>query len=137
LHHDLVPVDEANICTNVTLLKRQTKYISPNIRRFLAPIRRQKGDINGRTIRAKVTLVIASHIRQKQSARVPSERRAEASGKQIRFPHTLYYGDREVALLLKNRERYLSFHAVSELETLNAKSLVIYEREGSGLSPST
>ena len=41
----------------------------------------------------------------------------------------LYYGDREVELLLKNRERRLAFHAVSELEELKAESRVIYERE--------
>ena len=32
-------------------------------------------------------------------------------------------------LLLKNRERRLAFHAVSELEELKAESRVIYERE--------
>jgi hypothetical protein len=58
-----------------------------------------------------------------------SERHAKAAGKQIKFPHTLNYGDREVELLLKNRERRLSFHAVSELEELKAESRVIYARE--------
>jgi len=56
-----------------------------------------------------------------------NKRRADASGKKIVWPHTLYYGLTEVQFLLKSRNPYLSFHNVNELKGLKAESRVIYE----------
>jgi len=56
-----------------------------------------------------------------------SQERARASGKNVSWITQLYYGDHEVKLFLKNRERYLSLHDVEELQHLKAKSRSIYE----------
>ena len=57
-----------------------------------------------------------------------SQQRAKASGKNVSWITELYYGEHEVKLLLKNRERYLSLHEVEELQRLKARSRLIYER---------
>lgn len=55
-----------------------------------------------------------------------NERRARLSGKQVRWPNTIIYGEIEVQLRLKNRDRYLSLHPADEPERLKAESRVIF-----------
>ena len=57
-----------------------------------------------------------------------SKARARASGKHIRFPYNMFYGETEVKLMLKSRNRYLSFHEERELAELNLTTRIVYER---------
>jgi hypothetical protein len=60
--------------------------------------------------------------------------RAKASGKSMGgYGDMLYYGEREVRLLLKGRDRYLSFHPFAELERLQVASRCLFPDTPSAL----
>jgi len=56
--------------------------------------------------------------------------RAEQSGKRFsNYAVMLSYSDHEVLLLLKNRVSYLSFHPMSDLETLKFETRIVFQRK--------
>ena len=56
-----------------------------------------------------------------------SLRRARESGRQFsNFGEELLFGEREVALLLRNRNAYLSLHTLDEMKSIKARSRVIF-----------
>ena len=56
-----------------------------------------------------------------------SLQRARESGRQFRnFLEKLFFGDREVQLLLRNRNAYLSLHPMRDLEEIKARSRVVF-----------
>jgi hypothetical protein len=59
-----------------------------------------------------------------------SLRRARESGRQFsNFGEELFFGDREVAVLLRNRNAYLSLHTMDEMNSIKAVNRVIFRAE--------